>query len=148
MKILEEFEGALSQAPRAEIRKGNKDWLPVAQYSQLDERQRASFYTTEYNDLVDYVRMHAAPKAAKTYYDNKSAKNKEIVEKMAGKYGYIKSSAGNSPQKSAAPSAAPAPPQRSSPSVPSGGPSVPSPSGSNGDPNDFASKFFSNLGVR
>lgn len=148
MRVLEEFEGALSQAPRAEIRKGNKDWIPVAQYAQLNEQQRAMFYTTEYSDLVDYVRMHAAPQAAKSYYENKSAKSREIVEKLAGKYGYTKSSAGNSPQKGAAPAAAPAPVQRSSPSVPSGGPSVPSPSGGNGDANDATSRFFSNLGVR
>jgi hypothetical protein len=148
MQILEDFEGALSQAPRDKIRKGNKDWLPVAQYAQLQENQRGSFYTTEYNDLVDYVRLHVAPQAAKAYYENKSSKNREIVEKNAERYGYTKSGAGNSPQKSAAQAAASPQVQRSSPSVPSGGPSVPSPSPNGADANDFTSRFFGNLGVR
>jgi hypothetical protein len=120
-ELLSTFEAELSQAdPEQLVDSSGRQWVPLAQYNQLSERDRARAYTTTKTNLANYASIRAAE-----FAKNATKQRREIAEKYAQRMGYSKTPA--SPAAQAQPQQPAQQPIRiNSPSVGGGAPTPPS----------------------
>jgi hypothetical protein len=142
--LFAELEGKLNDINPQELVRSGKRWVPIKQFMDMDPRQRSSYYTTDYSDLVQYIRKFAGPSFAKAAYDQRVAHDKSLVERLAPKLGYTKAQpSNNSPNHQ--PDASPVEAIAASPAMPAGtaAPINSAPSGQSQD--DFHDQFFKRI---
>jgi hypothetical protein len=94
--IFLELETRLSEVNPSEIIRNGRKWAPFSKYAQMNPQERTGYYTTDYNDLVQYIRQFTGPAWAKHTYTQRMAESKNLVEKLASKMGYTKAEQSNS----------------------------------------------------
>ena len=150
-QVLTEMEGELGKLDQGDLVRNGKPWVPVGRYMHMSATDQARYYTTEFGDLVNYIRHFAGPKMAKQVYEKRMSESKSLVEKMAPKLGFKKSEEGESSQKPPERSEQHERPSRvnpmihSSPTVPTGTATPASDGRSNGKKGDVLDDFFSRL---
>lgn len=145
--LLNRFEKQLSALEPEEKQRNGKPWVPLAEYVHLDDDQRKRVITTEYNDLVQYIRKVVGPEYAKKTYEQKMAQSKSLVDRLAPKLGYRKADSSN-PSGNGEAEHAPSPPLPASPSMPAGPPAQPISGPSTQNSQSPADIFFQNIGLR
>lgn len=120
-----QMETELAAASPAELTNpAGQKWIPLAKFNAMPEAQRARFYTTTREALVNYIGLIAAEKARKMT-EEVTAEEQTRAEYYAKKFGYVKAQDPNpAPAKAAETVETPATVR--SPSVGGGTPTGPS----------------------
>jgi len=147
-EVFEELESKIQEVPPEEmVQRDGKRWVPSVQFAKLPPAQRSGFFTTEYKDLVEYIRQFAGPELAKKVYAQRKQSTESLVEKLAPRLGYRKDVASETSRSQPPTREVTNPLVAASPTVTNGERGATgAPSGNKSG--DFMDKFFNNMGVR